>query len=345
MDAMEPLKRLANPDNLVDRIAEAEKANLVQPTSIGDFLSETSGNTGDLIVGNLISPAPEVEVMDVTSTDFTGSFMSGEGATFDGETYNIGGVNAGVLQFGLSQTDGKAYAGAGAVTLDEDGITVITTTATNDTNSYKLVDASSNVVGIFQGYTTEGSSHTVQLKAPAVTGLETNLDILAEASGSDESNIYIQAGTVQISMNAPLSRDTIFLTATTIYLSVTNIQTATGYISSGTYTPTATGVTNIGTSSSWAANYYRVHNMVTVWGTAGIDPTATATLTEVRITLPVASAFTTSSDLSGTMGRNSSATGLGLVVADTTNDQALLRWVTDSAASVTYNFHFSYIIK
>ena len=59
-----------------------------------------------------------------TDSDANGAFMVAQGIDIGGDTYNIGGVNNGVLQFGLSATTGKALAGGGAVILDTDGITL-----------------------------------------------------------------------------------------------------------------------------------------------------------------------------------------------------------------------------
>lgn len=203
MDAFEPLKRLANPDNLVDRITEAEKANLVQPTQFGDSLEEMSGNTGDLIVGNLISPAPEVEVMDVTSTDFTGSFMSGVGATFGSDVYNIGGVSAGVLQFGLSQADGKAYAGAGAVTLSENGIQIEPDSTESTLRSYKFVDSSGTVLSYLAGsvYISGGDFNALYIRAKDITAKNSLISIKSTAPSGMAARVSIVADDVDTSQS------------------------------------------------------------------------------------------------------------------------------------------------
>lgn len=59
-----------------------------------------------------------------TDADANGAFMVADGVDFGGDVYQIGGVNNGVLQFGLSSTTGKALAGGGAVTLDTNGISL-----------------------------------------------------------------------------------------------------------------------------------------------------------------------------------------------------------------------------
>lgn len=87
-------------------------------------LSQISYNAGDLVAGRFIAPAPTSTVTEPTDPAFTGSFMSGIGETFNSVAYNVGGVSAGALQWGAKQSDGKLYAGGGAVTLDEDGVLI-----------------------------------------------------------------------------------------------------------------------------------------------------------------------------------------------------------------------------
>lgn len=72
------------------------------------------------------------------------------------------------------------------------------------------------------------------------------------------------------------------------------------YIASGTYTPTTTGVGNIGAvSPNGAFQWVRVGNVVFVSGEASVDPTTTATTTSFRISLPIASAIGNSYELAG----------------------------------------------
>jgi len=87
-------------------------------------LSQISSHMGDIISGRFIAPSSAATSTEPTAAGFTGTAMSGEGETFGSDTYHIVGVSAGTLQFGLSASDGKAYAGAGAVILDTSGLTV-----------------------------------------------------------------------------------------------------------------------------------------------------------------------------------------------------------------------------
>jgi len=85
----------------------------------GDVLF--AGNV-EIRAGRFIAATEDSMTLEPTDLDFSGCFMSAEGETFGDDLYNIGGVNAGVLQFGLSATDGKAYFMGGAAIMDDGGI-------------------------------------------------------------------------------------------------------------------------------------------------------------------------------------------------------------------------------
>lgn len=89
------------------------------------------------------------------------------------------------------------------------------------------------------------------------------------------------------------------------------------YVGSGTYTPTLTNSANVTGSTAYIAQYIRVGNVVHVTGKVDIDPTATLTATEVRISLPIATAFVSDANLCGnaTNSAGKSARIIGLVSA------------------------------
>jgi len=103
---------------------------------------------------------------------------------------------------------------------------------------------------------------------------------------------------------------------------------------SGTYTPTATIVTNLDSATPVVSTYVRVGNVVCVFGSVGVDPTASGSLS-FRLSLPIASNF----------GSTTDATGYGqifspYVQADATND-ALLVTIPNNSVSTLYIFFFS----
>lgn len=119
----------------------------------------------------------------------------------------------------------------------------------------------------------------------------------------------------------------------------------TGAITSGSYTPTLTNVSNISSSSVPAeANYMRVGNVVTVSGFVTINPTTAATLTELRITLPVASNLD-GANCAGTAVQ-AQGTGLGtagVVGGDASSNELLLSFICSADdASRNWTFHATY---
>lgn len=114
-----------------------------------------------------------------------------------------------------------------------------------------------------------------------------------------------------------------------------------GAITSGTYTPTLTGVTNVAASTAYLCHYLRVGATVTVAGRVDIDPTAVAA-TELGISLPVASNFAAVDDCGGTAANGDLAGNSASIFADTTNDRAALFMVPADAANRAFAFHFTY---
>jgi hypothetical protein len=118
-----------------------------------------------------------------------------------------------------------------------------------------------------------------------------------------------------------------------------------GAVTSGTYTPTLTAVSNVAASTAYACQYMRVGNVVTVSGIADIDPTTGTTTTRIGISLPVASNFTGQQNLGGTGAGGTPPTMYGNLRGDTTNDRADLYFTSDAgAANTTWLFHFTYVV-
>lgn len=113
-------------------------------------------------------------------------------------------------------------------------------------------------------------------------------------------------------------------------------------ISSGTYTPTITGVANVSATTALTCQYVRVGSVVTVSGKLGVDPTA-AGGTNFRITLPVASNFGAEEDCGGT-GLNANGTGFWGIRGDSANDAAFFEGTTSNTANQSVFFHFTYRI-
>jgi hypothetical protein len=113
---------------------------------------------------------------------------------------------------------------------------------------------------------------------------------------------------------------------------------------SGTYTPTATIMSNVDTATPTIAQWYRVGNIVTVAGGISIDQTATGSW-QVDLSLPVASNFAAVQDVNGVISTNANmgtAYAGGFLQADPTNDRAAIRGISGINTPTAWKFIFSY---
>lgn len=114
-----------------------------------------------------------------------------------------------------------------------------------------------------------------------------------------------------------------------------------GDITSGTYTPTLTNVANLDASTAYICQYMRVGSIVTVSGKVDIDPTAAAS-TQLGISLPIASNFSTAEQCAGTAFASGVAGQGAAILADTVNDRAQLQFVTSNTTNQSMYFTFTY---
>jgi hypothetical protein len=114
-------------------------------------------------------------------------------------------------------------------------------------------------------------------------------------------------------------------------------------ITSGTYTPTLTNVTNVDASTAYACQYTRIGNMVTVSGKVTIDPNSTSA-TELGMTLPIASNLANEEELAGTAADNGNNNHAVRIKADATNNRAAFVFTPSGNGSADYAFMFMYQI-
>lgn len=111
----------------------------------------------------------------------------------------------------------------------------------------------------------------------------------------------------------------------------------------GTYTPTLTGVANVDATTAYACQYLRVASRVVVSGKLDVDPTAGATLTQVGISLPIASNIGAVEEVGGTSFCTSLVQGAA-VRGDPTNDRAEMIFLSATNANAAMYFIFMYKI-
>lgn len=117
-----------------------------------------------------------------------------------------------------------------------------------------------------------------------------------------------------------------------------------GWTPGSIYTPTVTGVANTDAATAFSCQYYSTGNVVTVSGKVNVDATAGATLTQVGISLPVASDLVNQQDCAGTAAAPAAA-AYGAIDADTTNNRAKLNFISAGTANTTIMFQFTYVVN
>jgi len=118
------------------------------------------------------------------------------------------------------------------------------------------------------------------------------------------------------------------------------------YIASGTYTPTLTNVSNTTARTPGVCQWMRVGNVVTVSGALEVTYTGLAGWS-LRMSLPIASEFTSFRQCTGTGVNLSVADGEHCVVSgEDVEDEAVLAatFSVNPGASQTIAFHFTYLV-
>lgn len=290
-------------------------------TQSGTFSGTSSGtNTGDQNIFQTIAVAGQSNVVADTTTD-TLTLVAGSGITLT--------TNATSDSITIAATSG----GGGTVTsvAVSGGTTGLTTSGGPITTSGTITIAgtlgaanggtgATTLTGYVKGNGTSAFTASSTIPNTAITGLGT-------MSTQNANNVAITGGYLQTSST-----------------NVTSPASTDGNIFSGTYTPTLTNTTNIASSTAFRCQYMRVGNVVTVSGRVTIDPTASGTLTELSMTLPVNASLVDQEDLAGVFAGSGSGTGnCGNIRAETSTENALFQFIPDSGASRTYFFTFTFL--
>lgn len=109
----------------------------------------------------------------------------------------------------------------------------------------------------------------------------------------------------------------------------------------GVYTPTITSVANVASTTAYPVNWSRVGRSIRVSGMVQVTPTAADANTEVRISLPVAGSINLLTGLTGQAVSEVTRTP-GIIVADTTNNAAILRFSQPNLLTNNWRFDFTY---
>ena len=156
-------------------------------------------------------------------------------------------------------------------------------------------------------------------------------NIIGFSTGAIQRLEINASGTVTLANGLSIGRTT-----------VTGTPAATdGNVFSGTYTPTLTNTTGISSSAASACQYMRVGNVVTVSGQVQMYPNGSDF--DMRMTLPIASAFTASRQASGHFSANGAyVLSGGTIAADVAGDRFLFLGNDTLNANLLFIFTATY---
>lgn len=115
-------------------------------------------------------------------------------------------------------------------------------------------------------------------------------------------------------------------------------------LSSGVYTPTLTDVANLDGSTTYEAVYMRIGNVVAVAGKVDINPTTTATLTKLGMSLPIISNIGALEDCAGSAFASGITAQGAAIRGDATNNRAELAYIATDVSNQPMYYNYMYQI-
>ena len=101
---------------------------------------------------------------------------------------------------------------------------------------------------------------------------------------------------------------------------------------------------NLAASTAYECQYLRVGSVVTVSGKVDVDPTAPAAVTQLGISLPIASNLGAQEDCAGAAFASAIAGQGAAIRGDAANNRAEMAWVTGDITNQPMYFVFSYVV-
>jgi hypothetical protein len=150
--------------------------------------------------------------------------------------------------------------------------------------------------------------------------------------GTSNWGVYVQSNQSYFGGGITFSDATTYTTAVTL--------------SSGTYTPTISNTTNISTYTVYPTHYSQVGNMVTVSGGINITLTTGSILSELSMSLPIASNVSNvnNTDCGGVATSYTSQSSTWQIAGDNVNHKAWWLCTGITTGSIFYSFNYSYYI-
>lgn len=197
------------------------------------------------------------------------------------------------------------------------------------------------------------SAQLVPFARLELTQFGTNSFLVVVRSGASVTNLAVKGALVNAVTNSDVAASRVLVSSgaqviTNSVVTTTELGTLsglTGSLASGTYTPALTIVANLdATPVSSVCQYSRVGNVVTVSGKVTVNPTTTLTLTQLGISLPIASALSVDSQVGGASAASAIAGQSAAIRGDVANDRAEMIWVATDVTDQPMFFTFSYLV-
>jgi len=184
-----------------------------------------------------------------------------------------------------------------------------------------------------------------------ITQLGTGEAFRVEDSTNPDSTPFVikSDGTVGVGDASPTCALDVTGGIKTSRTAVTSPATTDGNIFSGTYTPTGTASTNITAVTTFASQYMRVGNVVTVSGYVSVTTTsASGTFSVFTLTLPIASSLASVRACSGTavsVSSTASRSTYAQVYGVTATDEVGFNFNCNYAGVNAFYYHFTYLVS
>lgn len=312
---------------------------------------------GNTVFGTSLSPGQSL-LSHAASSPVSVRFQFGGDAT--GWEYRIARNNAGTVTDLFRFTDLGDFIVARNATVSGNATLGASTSNTHTVNGFLDTRPAGNGLMLRLLETTSGSSRRIQFSNSGTTNR------IESTTGSGSTTLELAVDTVVVATLSGLSGGSFAVTgalsctgnatfgdaigdshtingAVTITGAATFNSNPAGRVTSGTYTPTITNVTNVSSSTAHVCQYMRVGEVVTVSGKVTIDPTSSGVDTVWQISLPITSSFTIAEQAGGGGGDLTGANAL-VAYADTTNPRINMYYIPSNSSSQFVFFTVTYRI-
>lgn len=284
------------------------------PGAAGRYLQSSAAGTPSW---SAYIPASSGANSDITS-------MTGLTGTIQAPTQIASSSSEPVLAFTYAPSSvnyltisNKATSGSPTITTSGTDASISLEFQTKGSGTYKLLGTSSRAAGLnFYENTTNGTNR-IALLCPDSLAANYNLTLPTAVAASN---------------NQPL------LSSTTGVLSFGPI------LETGTYTPTLTNVANVSSNAAFVCQYLRVGAMVNVSGRVDIQPTVISTVTQLRMSLPIASSFSSDVQAGGSAQSPNLPNDSYSMSANVANNEIFISGTSQQIGLSAHYFSFMYQI-